>query len=437
MILFYAPRITNRIKYTASLLLESLCGFQVAYTDKSAEYSNFDGPRINYSQIPLSTEEIFVYSHGLLSMKGIKDIQPEVSKDNSLPVFFSGMSDHCFFGFDIFAAAFYLVSRYEEYLPYKADIHGRFEAKQSLAYKNDFLEKPLVNIYAEILSEAIKKKFKTAPSKENNYVFIPTYDIDNAYAYLGKGVLRNTGGLIKDLFSLKFSFFKERISVLSGRKNDPFDTYNFQFELQKKYDLDTNYFFLAADYGPYDNNIYVYSRRFDDLVKKVGDYAKVGVHASYNSFGNYNRLKMEIKRLSKIANRPVKKNRMHFLRLKLPDVYRDLIDCNIRKDYTMGYAGHIGFRASICSPFYFYDIEREQITNLKVFPFAVMDTTLKNYMKLGPDNAIKKINKLIDSVKKVDGTFISLWHNDSLSEQYGWKGWKKVYEHLVHKASTK
>ncbi len=88
MILFYAPRITNRIKYTASLLLESLCGFQVAYTDKSAEYSNFDGPRINYSQIPLSTEEIFVYSHGLLSMKGIKDIQPEVSKDNSLPVFF-------------------------------------------------------------------------------------------------------------------------------------------------------------------------------------------------------------------------------------------------------------------------------------------------------------------------------------------------------------
>ncbi len=437
MILFYAPRITNRIKYTASLLLESLCGFEVSFTDKSSEYSNYNGPRINYSQIPLSSEEIFVYAHDLLSLKGIKELKPEVKKIGRLAVIFSGMSDHCFFGFDIFSASFYFVSRYEEYLSYKKDIHGRFEASQSLAYKHDFLEIPIVNVYAEKLKNALQDLYKIEPLKNREYRFTPTYDIDNAYAYLGKGFIRNIGGFFEDLVKMRFSFCKKRIKVLIGKTQDPFDTYSLQLKLQKDFELKPKYFFLSADYGPYDKNISVYSKRFENLVKKIGDYASIGLHASYNSFNNFKRLNMEKKRLSKIANKTINSNRSHFLRLKIPHTYRDLLKCNIKKDYTMGYAEHIGFRAGLCTPFVFYDVEREQITNLSIYPFAVMDNTLKNYMKLDPENAIKRIDNLIKSVKKVNGTFISLWHNDTLDEDDVQLSWQKVYIHLVKVAATK
>ena len=41
--------------------------------------------------------------------------------------------------FDIFAASFFLVSRYEEYLEYQPDEYGRYQASSSLAFKNGFL----------------------------------------------------------------------------------------------------------------------------------------------------------------------------------------------------------------------------------------------------------------------------------------------------------
>ena len=97
----------------------------------------------------------------------------------------------------------------------------------------------------------------------------------------------------------------------------------------------------------------------------------------------------------------------------------------------MGYAARPGFRAGICSPFYFYDIEKEAVSNLVVCPFAVMDVTLRNYMKADPEQAVEIISRLVSEVKKVNGIFISLWHNESLSENAHWKGWKKVYEQLV------
>jgi len=75
------------------------------------------------------------------------------------------------------------------------------------------------------------------------------------------------------------------------------------------------------------------------------------------------------------------------LRLNLPDTYRNLIDEDITDDYSMGYAALPGFRAGICSPYNFYDLDIEVETKLRVHPFMVMDGTLKDYMKLTPTDA--------------------------------------------------
>jgi hypothetical protein len=122
--------------------------------------------------------------------------------------------------------------------------------------------------------------------------------------------------------------------------------------------------------------------------------------------------------------------------LKLPETYRRLIELDITDDYTMGYAYRVGFRASICTPFYFYDLDNEQITGLKIHPFAVMDATLKYYMKVQPEQAMSYISPLIKEVKKVNGDFISLWHNESLSENKIWAGWKNIYEQMAEEASS-
>ena len=93
----------------------------------------------------------------------------------------------------------------------------------------------------------------------------------------------------------------------------------------------------------------------------------------------------------------------------------------------MGYAKHYGFRASTCTPFYFYDLDYEIQTPLKVFPFAVMDGTLRDYLNLSIKPSYEIIINLARDVKKVDGTFMMLFHNESLSNRGRWRRWKKLY----------
>ena len=60
-----------------------------------------------------------------------------------------------------------------------------------------------------------------------------------------------------------------------------------------------------------------------------------------------------------------------------------------------------------------------------------MDGTLNHYENLSPDQATKKIKDIITVIKNNNGTFVSLWHNSSLSEVNEWKNWTKVYENLL------
>ena len=166
----------------------------------------------------------------------------------------------------------------------------------------------------------------------------------------------------------------------------------------------------------------------------MGDYASVGIHPSYNTIEHPELLKKEIRNLRAVLNKDVTCSRQHFLRIVLPSTYRNLIEHDITDDYSMGYAALPGFRAGICTPFNFYDLDLEIETKLRIHPFAVMDGTLNDYLGLTPADAIDQIKSLIREVKKVDGTFISLWHNESLSDQKRWKGWKRVYEQLIKEA---
>ncbi len=437
MVLVYSQRVTNRLKYTLDLFFDTLLGVKWELTSIPEVFSGYEGARVNYGKEPLSGNEVQVIPSGFLEKRGLQAFEPGLVQKEGLPCLFPAAGPEGDLGFDVFAAAFYLVSRYEEYLPHQKDHHGRFQARQSYAFRNGFLEMPVVNHYALWLKKSLREKFPGLVFPQKKYSFVPTYDIDIAYAYRGRGFFRGLGASLRSALQLNFSAIGERLQVLSAKTPDPFDTYDLQLAWHRKYGLRAFYFFLCAEYGPFDRNIAVFSTVFQNLVKKISDYAYTGIHPSYASGENPEKLSAEVDRLSKILNREIRFSRQHYLKMEMPGTYRNLIRHNIDHDFTMGYASQTGFRASVASPFFFYDLEREEASSLKVFPFAVMDGTLKDYLGLEPEQALQRIARLVKAVREVDGTFISLWHNESLGDCGKWKGWRIVYEKLLEMAAEK
>jgi len=434
MLLVYTSSVTPRLQYIFDLIFGELLGVNYNFTTKKDEFVLYHGPKFNYSDQPLG-EELFFYAVHLLFEKGITDQDVAVFDWAGTKAFFATHPKYVF-PFDPFAASFYLVSRYEEYLPHLRDEHDRYDTTESLAYQKNFLTKPVINIWAMKIKAELLKRFPELKLSPKKYKYISTIDIDNAYAYLEKGFMRTAGAYARSIMNMDLKDFSERTKSLLGMMKDPFDTYDFQLQLQQKYKFKSIYFILLGEYGLNDKNVPADSKKLRSLIKSLADYSEVGIHPSYGSNKNPERFKKETGILSKILKREVTKSRQHFLVLKLPSTYRRLIDADITDDYTMGYALQVGFRAGICSAFYFYDLDLEQQTNLRIHPFAVMDATLKYYMKVSPQEATNHIQPLIDEVKAVNGTFISLWHNESLSENNLWKGWKNVYEQMVEAASV-
>jgi len=435
MLLVYTHKITHRNKYIFNLIFKDTMGIDFVLTTDVEQFKVAEGAKLSYTNNPVA-DELFFTSRNLLFETGINEQNISVFDYNESKVFFA-TGKVSSLPFDVFAASFYLVSRYEEYLPHIRDEHDRFDAKDSLAFTNGFLHKPVVNTWIIWLQELLFKKYPTLVFPKKKYEFVSTIDIDNAYAYREKGFTRSVGGYLKSISKLDFKEITERTRVLLGLDKDPYDTYEFQLETIKKYKLKTIYFFLLGDYGVNDKNLPIESKRFQSLIKMLGDYAQIGIHPSYGSNKSTHQLKKEVERLSKVLHRDITQSRQHYLKLTLPETYRNLIDLDITDDYTMGFASQVGFRASICTAFNFYDLDTEMETKLKIHPFAMMEGTLKYSMKVSPEEAMNKIKPLIDEVKKVDGVFMSLWHNDTLNDRKIWTGWKSVFEKMVQYAVEK
>lgn len=430
MLLIYIPKTTPRNRYAVKTVFNNLLrlsNFQItADVDRFSEYV---GEKLTYAKKPLG-DELFIYASGLLEKKGIDEQKIEFGEFDGCITLFANKIKSAL-PYDVFSAIFYMLTRYEEYLPHRRDHYDRFVAKESLAYKMDFLQKAVVDRWALQLKEVILKAFPQTAFIPRTYSYIPTIDIDNAYAYKEKGFIRTMGGFLKKLLRFNFIQIKDQILVLLGRKTDPYDTYNYQRNIQKKYKLHPIYFILLADYGLNDKNISYEKRNFQSLIKNIADYAQVGIHPSFGSSQKPEKLHTEILRLEHIVKRDITKSRQHFLRLCLPETYRNLVKEDILEDYTMGFANELGFRAGTCTAFPFYDLDEEVECKLTIFPFQVMESTLKYYQNNSIEESIISIKAIIDEVKAVEGTFISLWHNESLGDEGDWAGWAEVYEEMI------
>lgn len=403
-------------------------------TGNREEFRHHPGVKFSYG-LEIIGDELHFQSHPLLSEDKVTAWPVRVSDWNGLPVFF-WVDGPSHWPFDPFALSFYLVSRYEEYLPFGPDVHGRFSHEHSLAFRHHFLDLPLVDLIANKLKETLAARYPDISFPARHFRFIPTFDIDIAYAHLGKGWFRASLAWVKLLLKADFRQMKERFAVMTGKLPDPYDNFRLHLDLANDCGLALKYFVLLGDFNRYDRNVSHRSSRFRALLQQLSLVAEQGLHPSYRSHLHPEKLAVELNRLGKITGKPVTSSRFHFLRMKFPESFRMLTDAGIRDDYSMGYSTINGFRAGTCTPFYFYDLVREQATKLRIHPFIFMDSAMADHLQYTPEEAEREITALLEKVRVTGGEAIGIWHNYSLAEQGRYKGWQQVLINILKKYQT-
>ncbi|HET6558480.1 MAG TPA: polysaccharide deacetylase family protein [Prolixibacteraceae bacterium] len=428
-LLIYSPVITPRVEYAFDLIFHTILGIEVSYTIREQEFLKSILPRINYSKTNLDAG-LFLKSHSLLTEKTITVHEIEIVEYGGMQLFFPSSADS-FLPFDPFAFAFYIVSRYEEYLSENTDEHERFTDSENILVRHNLHHKPIVDMMAYWVAEQLKAQFPEFKVPSRSFQFVTSIDIDNAWAFKNKSPMISFGAILKAIGNGRWEELRQRFDVFVGLRKDPYDTYKYILETYKGLLNHVLFFILVGNRDQFDKNVSFKNKRFRQLIANLASVCEVGIHPSYASNSKPWLFDTEKQRLEDIILKPVTKSRQHFLKLKLPQTYQQLIKLGIVEDYTMGFASLAGFRAGICTPFYFFDLSRNRRTDLMIQPFQVMDVTLKNYLQLDPDEAWQQIELLMNEVKKVNGTFISLWHNESLKESGQWLGWRKVFEQIL------
>lgn len=412
-------------------------------TDNVDDFKSFAGVKINYSEKSITQDEFRLHPHSLLSEKGIEPKSTDCFQTNLYKAFFKTAGDY---PFDIFAATFYLLSRYEEYLPHKKDMYGRYAHENSLAFKEGFLDMPLINIWLQHFKEELKRKFPDAKFSDARFDFIPTYDIDEMFCYLHKPSWKARAGNIRSVLKNDTWEIKERQEVLDGLVPDPYDSFDrIKFLHTIYHHLQGIVFILVAEKnGKYDKNISPHKQEFGEKLRGFFDKMpewdkapkpdlKAGIHPSWQSGDKPGLIKKEMDLLQYEIGVEARASRQHYIRFTLPQTFRQLLDAGIYSDYSMGYGSINGFRASVASSFYWYDLEKEEQTRLELFPFCYMDANSFFEQKQTPQQALEEMMKYFEVIKSVNGLMITIWHNTFLGTHKRFAGWREAYEEFLRK----
>jgi|688.fasta_scaffold121848_2 hypothetical protein len=419
VLMILADSITNRLVYT----VETIFFDQALLVTDKAIFSEYDGFRIAYTQTNDIAANLWVKPHGLLHKKGLRQPTIECIEWEGITAFFGTDQGFCF---DFIAAAFYLITRYEEYnTKSEKDEYDRFKHENAIAYKYQFLHLPLIQCWLKKLKDKAHLPISFQLPK---FSFTPTYDIDIAYSYLYRGVISNTGGFFKDFIKGNIHAVEERIAVLTSQKADPYDVYSWLDLLHDSLDLKPVYFFLLANKSKgVDKNINPKNFALKKLIKQHSEKYIVGIHPSIQSTKAKSLLEEEITCLELNTELAITKSRQHYIFLQFPDTYRNLIAAGITDDYSMGYTDVHGFRASCSFPYKWYDLEKDMVTSLMIHPFCYMDSSSIFHLSIHADEALKLMQAYIDRIKEYGGECILIHHNNFLTNQPAFIHWKLAY----------
>lgn len=424
MIWIFVDEVSKRLNYTLEVMFKSR-GIDFSTTNDVSLFKNAEGIKLVYSDKPFKEDYLTISPADLLFEEEIK--AQKIDKTSWL--------DEDILSFnrkpDVLASIFYVLSMYDEYINGAKDNHGRFDVKNSVLYRFDWLEKLVVERWTSLFIKFLEENHNiTIKQKKIPFEIVPTFDIDNTYAYKLKSGWRKWLSITKDFILINRSRIRERKEVVSKISKDPYDTFDYIIDISNR-GFDVKVFWLLGDYAFYDRNVSHDNLKHQSLIKKMREFVAIGLHPSYKSNDSPSQLKVEKSRLADILGKEIDFSRQHFLKVELPHTYTRLIKEGFKDDFSLGFANQVGFRAGISRPFKWYNLKTNSVSNLTLHPFAYMDGTLCEYNQLTITEAKDKVSGLAREVQLYGGDFIAIWHNETIGDYGKWKGWSAVLEHTL------
>ena len=342
------------------------------------------------------------------------------------------------FNLDIVAATFFMLSRYEEIINDTRDKYKRFPANESVAYKQGFLEQPIVDELGLILRSWIQYLLPDWRPEKGTSKVILTHDIDFIRT------LPNMRKMLRTFFvNVKSENLAHSIrnihNTLLQEKNDlarsPY-LQNIDKIVQSSLNngLKSIFFFKASNASFYDSGYDISHTVLKDTFEHIKDAGfEIGLHPGYYTHKNIKWLKREKDNLENQINTNVLHCRQHYMRFEPSVTWKCQQKAGFKFDHTLSYVLHPGFRCGTCRPFKPFDLEEKKEMDITEIPLIIMDSTLRVYKKYSPSLAKAKIIDLAKKCDAVEGTFTLLWHNTSFSGN--WMEWGHMYTSVLPEIS--
>lgn len=343
------------------------------------------------------------------------------SKDSDIVSF---LEDNINLSLDIFGACFFFLTRYEEVVLNEKDEYGRFPYSSSLAYREGFLERPIVNEYVEILWSLMKRLWPRLERKQRHYAVIPTHDVD--WPFVGYKVpltlvLRGTIGDVIKRRDPSLAWKRLGSRILHNRKTDPANVFDFILSESERLGLRSEFYFIADHTAGMIDGVYsLMDPEIQSLMLQcVRREQVIGLHPSYNSYNRPVQIKHEKNLLLQTMEvlgiqQDTLGARQHYLRWQNPTTWQAYEDASLDYDTTLGYADVAGFRCGTCYDYPVFNLETRCMLRLRERPLIVMDMALEQDERKPIEARIERVKTLSRACREFGGSLILLWHNSRL-----------------------
>ena len=307
-----------------------------------------------------------------------------------------------------------MLTRWEEIAITDRDNHNRFKTSSSLAYKNKFHRRPIVNEYVELLWNCLTK-IAVPPStrKKREYKIQFSHDVDHPQLFPSFGsFIKQIGFQILKKGNigqaLKFANF------YFSSNQDPYDTFGHLMDISEKHNTISQFNFMNCSNSEFEEGYDISSDFNQRLIKKIKERGhQVGFHPSYKTYNNAKLWKHEKVSLEKETDQKVKSGRQHYLGFENPSTWNIWEDNEMSESSTLGYADEVGFRAGTCYSYHPCDVIKRKKLDLLETPLILMEGALIHHLKSSPEDFLTISNQLKEEVKKFSGIYNVLWHNSS------------------------
>lgn len=325
----------------------------------------------------------------------------------------SNESIHC--GFDIIASVFFMLSRWEEIAISEKDEHGRFPGKLSLAVKEKFIDRPIVNEFIILLRSFIIELDPDVQIKDQESKITLTSDIDDFRKYTKFNIFKKLAGNILKRHSLKMFYqdFREFCMKILINSKDPYNTFEELIELSELTTEKPIFFIPVADKDTYDSGWFkeIEFYKTAEFIQEHG--GEIGLHYGYNSMGSAEKISSEKEFLEKKLNIVSDSVRAHFLRFNVENSFENVQAAGFKKDYSLGYSKYAGFRSGTSYPFKVWNFKDRKPFEIVEYPLIVMDATLNSHQEMSKNEIAKEVRKYKQVVDAFGGNLVLLLHNSS------------------------